>query len=372
MMRFALVFVLLTGCALGPPPFGDRLKKEVDRAALRTLRSGNHVDLVVGVLRGGKFWIFGYGKNKPNGQTLFEIGSVTKVFTGRLLADLVATFGEITLETSTGPRAATDLLAELDAEMPPGPGRPRIGLRPAAARPMPGRMMPVVTGQTVPLPHHAALLLDAGTLRRVDVPRLVLDVVHSGGKAGELTRGWSQVLEEMPQLTVFFDELEFSQAQDIGGLRSDLPIGPIMDFLLEVVDRTIASKNHLVVGSTSHPDTLRPAFLSTRRFERIVEVNPIFPDDVIETLQIHAEEAEKRAGRELFDGIDWRQVIGQTREAAPGDWVRILHAVLRLKARQEAAQESVTPVTTANLKEEVERFKNAEERLRVPEGGNYL
>jgi len=98
----------------------------------------------------------------------------------------------------------------------------------------------------------------------------------------------------------------------------------------------------------------------------------IFPDDVIETLQLHAEGAERRAQRTLFDGIDWRQVIGQTREAAPGDWVRILHAVLRRKARQEAAHEDVSPVTTANLKKEVERFKHAEERLRDPEGGNYL
>ena len=71
-------------------------------------------------------------------------------------------------------------------------------------------------------------------------------------------------------------------------------------------------------------------------------------------------------------GIDWRQVVGQTREAAPGDWVRILHAVLRRKARQEAAKEAATPVTTADLKEEVERFKHAAERLRIPEGGNYL
>jgi SpoVK/Ycf46/Vps4 family AAA+-type ATPase len=207
---------------------------------------------------------------------------------------------------------------------------------------------------------------------RVDVPRLVLDVVHSSGKAGELIQGWSEVLEEMPQLTVFFDELEFSQAQEIGGLRADLPLGPIMDFLLELVDRTIAAKDHLVVGSTSHPDTLRPAFLAARRFERIVEVNPVFPDDVVETLQIHAGEAEKRAARVLFEGIDWRLVVGQTREAAPGDWVRILHAVLRRKARREAAHEDVTPVTTADLKEEVERFKHAEERLRVPEVGNYL
>lgn len=207
---------------------------------------------------------------------------------------------------------------------------------------------------------------------RVDVPRLVLDVVHSGGKANELIQGWSQVMEEMPQLTVFFDELEFSQAQEIGAHRGDLPIGPIMDFLLEIVDRTVAASNHLVVGSTSHPDTLRPALLSSRRFERIVEVNPSFPDDVVETLQIHAAGAEKRAGRTLFEGIDWRLVVGQTREAAPGDWVRILHAVLRRKARHEAAKEDFRPVSTADLKEEVERFKHAEERLRVPEGGNYL
>ena len=226
------------------------------------------------------------------------------------------------------------------------------------------------SGKTL-LARALASLTQTGFLR-VDVPRLVLDIVHSGGKAGELIQGWSEVLEEMPQLTVFFDELEFSQAQEIGGHRADLPIGPIMDFLLEVVDRTIASKDHLVVGSTSHPDTLRPAFLVTQRFERVVEVNPVFPDDVVSTLQIHAGGAEKRAGRTLFEGVDWRQVVGQTREAAPGDWVRILHAVLRRKARREAAHEDVTPVTTADLKEEVERFKHAEERLRMPDGGNYL
>jgi transitional endoplasmic reticulum ATPase len=44
----------------------------------------------------------------------------------------------------------------------------------------------------------------------VVVPRLVVEVIHRGGKVGELLQGWSEVLSEMPPLTVLFEELEFS------------------------------------------------------------------------------------------------------------------------------------------------------------------
>ena len=122
---------------------------------------------------------------------------------------------------------------------------------------------------------------------KVLVPRLVIEVIHQGGgKAGELLQGWSQVLSEMPPLTVLFEELEFSQAREIGAHRPDLPIGPVMDLLLDLVDRTIALDNCLVVGSTSHPDTLRHAFAEPGRLERVVEVTPLFPTDIIETLGI--------------------------------------------------------------------------------------
>ena len=206
----------------------------------------------------------------------------------------------------------------------------------------------------------------------VDVPRMVLDVVHGGGKVHELVPAWSEVLEEIPPLTVFFNELEFSQAQEIGPRRADLPIGPIMDFLLEIVERTIAAKKHLVVGSTSHPDTLRQAFVAPGRFERVVEVLPEFPGDMIAALQLHARAAEKRAGRPLFDPIDWPRVVGQNTEPATGDWVRILHAVLRRKARCEAAGEASTPVSTRDLHDEVARYKQANSRLSVPKSGNYV
>ena len=211
------------------------------------------------------------------------------------------------------------------------------------------------------------------SLVRVDVPRMALDIIHAGGKAGELAMAWSGILEEMPPLTILFDELEFSQAQEIGARRADLPIGPIMDFLLEIVDRSIAAERHQVVGSTSHPDSLRPAFLIPSRFERIVEVIPVFPDDVIDALRIHVSAAEKRAQRPLFEDVDWEH--GGRSES------RRFHRRLGALAARRAAQgrraakrprEEVSTITTRDLTEETARFKQAQKRIRPAKGGNYV
>ncbi len=202
----------------------------------------------------------------------------------------------------------------------------------------------------------------------VTIPKLVLEVIHRGGKVGELMAGWTDTLDEMPPLTVLFNELEFLQAEEIGARRPDLPVGPVMDFLLDMVDRAIAAEDVLVVGSTAHPDTLRRAFSQPGRLERIVEVTPQFPSDIIDTLRIHAGDAEKRAGRPLFVEVEWDRVVSGGIPPSPGHWVHILHAVLRRKARCEAAGEDVTPVTTDDFRAEVERFKKASSRLETPSG----
>jgi ATP-dependent 26S proteasome regulatory subunit len=206
----------------------------------------------------------------------------------------------------------------------------------------------------------------------VTVPRLVLEIIHEGGKVGDLVTAWSQALSEIPPSTILFHELEFSQAQEIGARRPDLPVGPVMDFLLDIVDRTVAADSHLVVGSTNHPDTLRQAFLQPGRFERVVEVAPAYPEDFVEALEIHSAASEKRAGHTLFESVDWKSVVERFREPSTGDWIRIMHGVLRRKARCEASGETTTSVTTQDMFDEVDRFRQANNQIAIPHPGNYV
>ena len=68
---------------------------QVDRLVQPLLDSKTIVGCVVGVIDNGWQEVHGYGEihkgagDKPNGDTEYEIGSITKTFTGTLLADMV-------------------------------------------------------------------------------------------------------------------------------------------------------------------------------------------------------------------------------------------------------------------------------------------
>jgi D-alanyl-D-alanine-carboxypeptidase/D-alanyl-D-alanine-endopeptidase len=87
-------------CLLGTAPAsssahdGNSLERRVAAVARPLIDNQQVVGLVVGLLEGRKSHVFGYGQvsststRVPDRRTVFEIGSVTKVFTGLLLADL--------------------------------------------------------------------------------------------------------------------------------------------------------------------------------------------------------------------------------------------------------------------------------------------
>jgi ATP-dependent 26S proteasome regulatory subunit len=217
-----------------------------------------------------------------------------------------------------------------------------------------------------------ALATSTGTpFLEIRVPRLVLQLLHAPQSAAELMSAWLETIAEMPRLTTFFHEVDFSRVHSVIGRRPDAQAAPVMDFVIEFIDRTIDLDSSLVVGSTSHADSMAPLFVEPGRFERVVEVNPVVPDDVVDALRIHASKAEARAGRELFGAVDWASAVERAREASIGEWVRLLNGVLRRKARCEAAGEAVQPVTTEDVMVEVERFRKTSARL-PPGTGSYL
>ena len=85
--------------AIGPPVISEDVKEEVRFR----VDGGYNVGIVVGMVNSAGTAYFGYGATavgndrRPNDDTVFEIGSITKVFTTLLLVDMART-GEVSLD----------------------------------------------------------------------------------------------------------------------------------------------------------------------------------------------------------------------------------------------------------------------------------
>lgn len=101
----------------------ENLRDHVDALVQPYLDSKTVQCMTIGIIQNGETTVLGYGqlsaqdKSKPDGDTVYEIGSISKVFTGILLADAV-TQGHVQLD-----QPASDLLPE-------GVKMPRRGKRP--------------------------------------------------------------------------------------------------------------------------------------------------------------------------------------------------------------------------------------------------
>jgi CubicO group peptidase (beta-lactamase class C family) len=121
MRRLSLVPIYLLTAA---GAHGADLKPDLDRLAEPLAKDRPAVGLVVGVWADGKPHVFGYGRvttalgeSVPDGDTLFEIGSVTKAFTGVLLADAAAR-KEVALDDPANAHLPADLRIRTASDRP--------------------------------------------------------------------------------------------------------------------------------------------------------------------------------------------------------------------------------------------------------------
>jgi CubicO group peptidase (beta-lactamase class C family) len=122
--RGCLFSLFCVGCRAAAAPDLDDSKTQKQLIDLVTpyLDAGQFVGLSIGVICDGKTKTFHFGKtgqegSRPTDETLYEIGSVTKVFTGVLLADAVV-------------RQAVGLDQAADDLLPKGATMPTAGEKP--------------------------------------------------------------------------------------------------------------------------------------------------------------------------------------------------------------------------------------------------
>ncbi|MGH8162491.1 MAG: serine hydrolase [Gammaproteobacteria bacterium] len=83
---------MATAAVTAPTPDSSLLPARVMKAAYARVSAGEYPMLVIGVVDGDKSRLYGFnaaGDPAPNADTVFEIGSITKTFTGLALAEAV-------------------------------------------------------------------------------------------------------------------------------------------------------------------------------------------------------------------------------------------------------------------------------------------
>jgi serine-type D-Ala-D-Ala carboxypeptidase/endopeptidase len=98
----ASLSILLGACLMSLPAGAGALPERVAKAAQERVADGTHQTIVFGAVDGDASEIVAFGTldsgKAPDGDTVYEIGSITKTFTGTLLAQAVLA-GRVTLDT---------------------------------------------------------------------------------------------------------------------------------------------------------------------------------------------------------------------------------------------------------------------------------
>lgn len=101
------VFIGMNGSRTAVGADDETLRQRIDRLVQPYLDNDIVVGMTIGVLHDGKQEVFGYGRMShddhrvPDGETIYELGSATKVLTGILLADAVIQ-GQVKLDQPAG------------------------------------------------------------------------------------------------------------------------------------------------------------------------------------------------------------------------------------------------------------------------------
>jgi proteasome regulatory subunit len=142
--------------------------------------------------------------------------------------------------------------------------------------------------------------------------------------------------------------------------------------LCEKLDSVDPGARGLVVAATSRTDALDSGLVAPGRLDHLVEVT--LPDAAAqqEILELIRARTAKRAGRELFEPIDYRRVLPVMGGMSGADISEIIRRALETKVHRVADGAEPKPVTTDDLLDAIDAYKRVRGVVEKIRYGQYL
>src|SRR5881296_1026680 len=138
--------------------------------------------------------------------------------------------------------------------------------------------------------------------------------------------------------------------------------------LCEKLDAMQTAARILVVASTTRTDAL----VAPGRLDRLIEVALPQPDDQREILELVRARTERKAGRSLFEKIDYDKILPVMGGMSGADISVIVRRALETKVRRAAEHKDTSPVSTVDLLDAIDAHKGVRGVVEKIRYGQYL
>jgi ATP-dependent 26S proteasome regulatory subunit len=142
--------------------------------------------------------------------------------------------------------------------------------------------------------------------------------------------------------------------------------------LCEKLDGLDESSRILVVASTNRTDSVDRALVEPGRLDRLVEV--ALPDGAAqqEILQLVRQRAEAKAGRPLFDEIDYRSLLPPMGGMSGAEISEVFRRALEQKVQAAGEGRDAGLVATPDLLQQLDGYRRIREIVEKTRYGQYL
>jgi len=194
-----------------------------------------------------------------------------------------------------------------------------------------------------------------------------------GPNAGDLLQEVLAIALQEQRAVIFLDEADaLSLEHLLPPPQAREASARLVAALTEKLDGIEDFSRVFVVAATSRTDAVDSSLVAPGRLDRLIEVPLPDPQAQQEIFLLSKSQAERDAGRRLFDDLDFRSILPPMGGMSGAEIQEVIRRALETKVHRAGAGEEAGPVATQDILQAIDgyrRIKDVVEKIRY---GQYL